>query len=112
MSRHHTEDIEALTDTMAATFAEKVGGDVAETERYRPRVTRLRVLTEVQLVTRHTIRAVGETINDEVLSIVETERDRPSYVLGKRWADWKAKRMKAAAYRRDVREQQPWAVQR
>lgn len=109
MSQHHTEDIEAPAETAVETSAENTDGDVAEPERYRARITRKRVLTEVQLVTRHTIRSTGDDIPE---CVVETERDRPAHVLGARWAGWKARRMVAAAYRRDVREQQPWAVQR
>jgi hypothetical protein len=109
VSKHSTEDVEAFVEA----FADKVQGEAELTERYRPRISRGRVLYEVQLVTTHTIQPVGESPREQAARvIVETERERPSYVLGARWGAWKARRMVAGAHRRDVRQRQPWAVQR
>jgi hypothetical protein len=101
MSRHHTEDIEALEEAKDAPG------------RYRTDVRKQRgPLYEVQLVTTHVIRPVGEHGEPLPTWNYTTELERPPIVLTQRWAQWKARRMVAAAHRRDVREQQPWAVQR
>lgn len=112
MSRHSVKD--DLDEFVEAIAPED---ETRETERYRPRIRKRRVLWEVQIITRHTIRSV----NDDDPRVVETVMERPfwrwrrdpcvTYVLSERWANWKGRRMVAAAHRRDVREGQPWAVQ-
>lgn len=111
MSRHHTEDIEAAEELKDAPG------------RYRAEVRHRRGwLWDVRLVTAHVIRlpagpAPGSKPSTEPVGPaprpLRTEsRSDPVGVWGERWANWKARRMVAAAHRKDVREQQPWAVQR
>ncbi len=100
MSRHSTEDLEALKS--------------APKDRYRAEVRRRgRWTYEVQLVTTHTLRlprgpALEPTDEPPIERLIESVLQVPPMVLGARWARWKARRMVAAAKRRDVREQQPW----
>ena len=113
MSRHHTEDIEALAVALSedALEAKDAPG------RYRAEVRHRRGwLWEVDVVTTHVILPVIKRVKDDVEYGEpvhgESRLERPPAVLGERWAGWKARRMVAAAHRKDVREQQPWAVQR
>jgi hypothetical protein len=102
VSRHHTEDTEA-----AAEEAKDAPG------RYRAEVRHRRGwLWEAQLVTTHVLRIVGESGEPVDPLEQETRLEDPPARPGQRWANWKARRMVAAAHRKDVREQQPWAVQR
>jgi hypothetical protein len=106
MSRHSTEDLEALK-VEAADQAKDAP------ERYRPDVRhRGGWLWEAQVVTTHVLRIVGEQGEPVEPFEVETRLLEPPARPGQRWAWWKARRMVAAAHRKDVREQQPWAVQR
>jgi hypothetical protein len=87
-------------------------GEHERKDRYRAEVRRRGTVLwmfptyEVDLVTRHVIQSIPtvEAVERESTLLV------PSVVLGRRWAEWKAKRMVAAAYKRDVREAQPWVV--
>lgn len=81
-------------------------------ERYRfeCRRARRRGTYEVDLVTTHTIGAVGELGEALPLTYVESRLEYPPVVLGERWARWKGQRMVAAAHRTDVKERQPWVV--
>ena len=82
----------------------------APKDRYRAEVRHVGGWTyEARVVTVHTIRMVGE--RGEPLETIETHSFVDARtVLGERWALWKARRMVAAARRRDVREGQPWVI--
>jgi len=101
--KHRTEE---RTEEPMAT-ARKISDDRYRAEiRYRGRALGVFPMFEVDLVTTHTIQSVPEveTVFSESRLLV------PVVVLGARWARSKARRMVAAAYRRDVREAQPWVV--
>lgn len=85
--------------------------------RYRAVVRHRRGwLWEVDLVTEHVILPVVRTVREATEHggpvHVQSRLERPPARLGERWANWKGRRMVAAAYRRDVRDGQPWVVQR
>lgn len=67
---------------------------------------------EVDLVTTHDLRVVGEQGEPVAPLFPESRLLAPYVVLGELWARWKGRRIVAAAKRRDVREGQPWAVVR
>lgn len=96
MSRHSTEDLELAS---------------ASKDRYRAEIGHRRGwLWEVDLVTTHELRVVGEKGEPVPSLFPESRLQVPYVVLGERWARWKGRRMVAGAKRRDVREEQPWTT--
>lgn len=76
-------------------------------DRYRAEISKSgRWQYEVQLVTTHVIQSLPDVEAVEV----ESQLEIPPQVWGEWWARWKARRMVAAARRRDIRERQPWVV--
>lgn len=60
----------------------------------------------VDLITTH---GVWRTPLDGEPGWAKSSLDSPPVVLGEWWANWRGRRLVAAALKRDVREGQPWA---
>lgn len=119
MTTHRAEDVEETARIEALKTKSAPTGD-----RYRAEIRRRGTVLwmfptyEVDLHTTHVIPA--SRIDERGLTVVFREGGEdietgstlpyPPVVLGEWWARWKGRRMVAAAYKRDVREQQPWVV--
>lgn len=87
-----------------AQLAEQIS---AMSERHRYDIGELgRGMHAVQLITTHVI----QPFDGGVATLVETELDRPPVRPGRLWAIWTGQRMVRRAYRRDVRQKQPWTL--